>query len=125
MRALKRNKTEFWYANPVSETQILDEYGNETTEVYTEYSEPQSVMANISPSRGNAELDMFGINTNYTKTIVTDNLDLPITADTILWIDTPPDDGGESGSVKHDYVVVQVAKSLNVLAIAVKEVKVS
>lgn len=125
MKALLRNKQTFYYAN-VSKTEAqYDEYGNETGETGITYDAPVSVQANISPARGTADLEQFGINSDYTKTIVSDNLTLPIDKSTILWIGIAPDKDGEAGTVKHNYVVVGVAKSLNSVTIAVKEVSVS
>lgn len=125
MKALLRNKREFYYANISITADAEDEYGNLTGEQNITYSSPVKAEANISPARGSADLDMFGINANYTKTIVTDDLTIPIDKSTILWIDSVPDKNGEAGTVKHDYVVVQVAKSMNSVTIAVKEVSVS
>lgn len=125
MKALLRNKQTFYYANVSTTTAQYDEYGNETGEPNIAYTSPVSASANISPARGTADLDAFGINSDYTKTIVSDNLTLPIDKSTILWIGIAPDKDGEAGTVKHNYVVVGVAKSLNSVTIAVKEVSVS
>lgn len=125
MRTLERNKQIFYYANIDSTAQATDEYGNETGETNITYTAPVAFMANISAARGTADLDAFGINANYTKQIVTDNLTIPVDKSTILWIDIEPDENGEAGTVKHNYVVVAVAKSLNSVTIAVKEVSVS
>lgn len=128
MKALKRNKQTFWYANLSSDTPPTpqyDDYGNETGEIGLTYDLPVEFHANVSAARGTADLDAFGINANYSKTIVTDDLSLPIDKSTILWIDKEPDANGEAGAIKHDYVVVAVAKSLNNLTIAIKEVIVS
>lgn len=119
MKALLRNKRTFWYANLSSDTPPspqYDDYGNETGEMWLTYNLPTEFHANISAARGTA---------NYTKTIVTDNLTLPVDKSTILWVDCEPDANGEAGAVKHDYVVVAVARSLNSLTIAIKEVSVS
>ena len=125
MKSLLRNKQTFYYAN-VSKTEAqYDEYGNETGETGITYDAPVSVQANISPARGTADLEQFGINSDYTKTIVSDSLTLPIDKSTILWIGIAPDKDGEAGTIKHNYVVVGVAKSLNSVTIAVKEVSVS
>lgn len=125
MKTLERNKRTFWYANISAQTPAVDEYGNKTGEVNITYGLPVSFESNVSAARGSSELDAFGINANYSKTITTDNLTIPIDKSTILWIDSEPDANGESGNVKHDYVVVAVAKSLNSVTIAVKEVSVS
>ena len=124
MRTLERNKQEFWYANPTGTEPTYDDYGFENGTVIS-YSLPVKVKANISAARGTEELDAFGINTNYSKTIVTDDLTLPITKSSILWIGTEPDLRGEKGAHKHNYAVVAVAKSLNSMTIAVAEVSVS
>ena len=128
MKALLRNKRSFWYANIDSQnpqTAKYDTYGNETGDVGINYSAPVQAYANVSAARGTADLDAFGIGASYSKTIVTTDLTLPIDKSTILWIDCEPDNNGEAGTIKHDYVVVAVAKSLNSLTIAVKEVDVS
>lgn len=125
MRTLLRNKQIFWFANITGTTRTVDEYGYETGESEVAYSEPVEFEANISAARGTTDLDAFGINTNYTKTIVTDDLTLPIDKSTILWIECEPDENGEAGNIKHDYVVVAVAKSINSVTIAIKEVSVS
>lgn len=125
MRTLLRNKQRFWFANITGTTRTVDEYGYETGESEVAYSEPVEFEANISAARGTTDLDAFGINTNYTKTIVTDDLTVPIDKSTILWIDCEPDENGEAGNIKHDYVVVAVAKSINSVTIAIKEVSVS
>lgn len=125
MKTLLRNKQPFYYANLLSQQPAYDKHGNETSELVTTYSAPVKVYANISAARGNAELDEFGLNTNYSKTIVTEELSLPIDKSTILWIGIEPDLNGEAGTVKHNYCVVAVAKSLNSMTIAVAEVNVS
>lgn len=124
MKALLRNKQTFYYAN-ISTTTATMENGYETGEQTITYTAPVAASANISPARGSADFDPFGINENYTKTIVTDDLTLAIGKSTILWIGIAPDKNGEAGTIKHNYVVVQVARSLNSLTIAVKEVNVS
>ena len=128
MQALLRNKQKFWYANINSqnpETVKYDTYGNESGDIGVNYTAPVKAYANVSAARGTADLDFFGINVNYSRTIVTADLTLPIDETTILWIDCEPDNNGEAGTIKHDYVVVAIAKSLNVFAIAIKEVDVS
>lgn len=125
MKALLRNKQTFYYANVSKTAAQYDEYGNETGETDITYDAPVAAQANISPARGTADLEQFGINSDYTKTIVSDNLTLPIDKSTILWIGIAPDKDGEAGTIKHNYVVVGVAKSLNSVTIAVKEVSVS
>lgn len=119
MRGLKRNKQNIYYALYEGKREITDEYGNKTGESEVLYSTPVLVKMSISASKGNSELDLFGININYTKTIITDDINCPIKEDSIIWIGTSPQ------NEPHNYVVVQVAKSLNNIAYAVREVDVS
>jgi len=121
MKALARNKQAFWYALYEGKTPIVDDNGYDTGDFDVQYSAPVKFLANISPARGTADAEQFGITTNYTHTIVTDDLSLPIDTNSILWIGIAPTDGDNS----HNFVVVQVARSLNSLTIAVREVEVS
>lgn len=59
---------------------------------------------------------MFGINTNYSKTMIVDDLNCDIDEHSILWIDTT--------STEHNYIVVEVAKSFNHIVYAIREVNV-
>lgn len=124
MRCCMRNRQPLHYALYEGKTEIVDEWGNSTGSYEITYSAPVEIRVNISASRGTAEVDPFGINVNYSRTIVTDNMNLPLDTSSILWIGITPDADGEAGAVKHNYVVVATAKSLNSLTIAVKEVNV-
>lgn len=125
MKTLLRNKQTFYYANISSTADEYDEYGKKAGGKTIIYESPVKCTANVSAARGTTDLEFFGINANYSKTIVTDNLTLPVGKSTIFWIDCTPDSSGEAGTVKHDYVFVAAAKSLNSLTIAIKEVSVS
>ncbi len=118
MRCLDRNKRSVWYANALDPIPINDEQGNLTGEYETPYTDPQEIYANVSAAVGEAEVLQFGNDVLYDKTIVIEELDLPIDETSVMWIDTAPDK-------PHDYIVKKVAKSLNVLAVAVSRVKVS
>ena len=120
MKSLNRNKQELYYALYTHKEPIIDEYGNKTGEFSLVYSEPTPVWMNISAARGTAETEMFGISANYTKTLVTSDMSCPIQEDTILWIGISPE-----GGTPYNYSVVQVAKSLNSITYAIKEVEVS
>lgn len=125
MRMLLKNKRTIYYALYTGKTENVDSYGNKTGEYVENYSAPIELKINVSAARGSLDLEQFGINTQYTKTMVTDDLNCPIDEESILWIDRVPDSNGEAGSVKHNYAVVQVAKSLNQITYAIKEVSVS
>ena len=116
MKTLHRNKQTFYYSNYLDKLPLKDENGDLTGEYTNYYSVPASALGYITAARGQAELDMFGVNTNYTKTIITD-YDLGLTEDSILWIEN---DTAHS----YDYIVVAVAKSLNHFTYAIRAVNV-
>ena len=121
MEALQRNKRTFYYSLYKSkEEQVVN--GEYTGTYAITYEAPVLMKANISASRGTAELEQFGINADYSKTIVTDDVNCPIDEHSILWIGRTPDSNGEAGTVKHNYVVAAVARSLNSVTYAVREI---
>ena len=126
MRTLARNKVRIFYANYRKKTPIRDEYGNLTGEYEIIYDNPVAVMANVSAARGESTTRQFGEDVSYDRIIVLDNPAFPIAETSILWIDTIPEIT-EDGTTKtpHDYIVKQVAPSLNSISIAVSKVNVS
>ena len=125
MRGMSRNKQTFWYALYERSEPILDEYGNEIGE-QSIYGKPVKEKGNISAARGSAENDLFGINAVYTKTINPVPENFPMDESSILWIDHEPlieEDG--TTKTAHDYVVSQVARSLNHKAYAISRVDVT
>ena len=125
MRALQRNKVSIFYANYQAKIPLRDEYGNMTGEYEISYTNPIELCANISAARGEATTRQFGDDESYDRVIVLDDPNFPIAATSILWIDTLPEIA-EDGSTDtpHDYIVKQVATSLNSVSIAVSKVNV-
>ena len=125
MKALNRNKVRIFYANYRDKVPLRDEYGNLTGEYRISYDTPTEIRANVSAARGEATTRQFGDDESYDRVIVLDNPRIPITSTSILWIDTLPEiteDG--STNTPHDYIVKQVAVSLNSVSIAVSKVNV-
>ena len=125
MRTLHRNKVRIFYANYREKIPIEDEYGNLTGEYRLSYDKPVQIMANVSAARGEATTRQFGDDEGYDRVIVLDDPGFPIATTSILWIDTLPEIA-EDGSTDtpHDYIVKQVATSLNSVSIAVSKVNV-
>jgi len=123
MRTVQRNGTKIYYSLYTSKTEIIDEYGNKTGEYQVNYADPVAYYINVSAARGTADVEQFGINENYTKTMVTHDMVCPISETSRLWI-------GKEAVVDnvlqpHNYVVVSVAKSINSITYAIKEVSVT
>lgn len=125
MRALDRNKQKIFYANYTGRSVITDENGLETGEYTVGYTRPVSTEVNVSASRGEAYLDLFGTDLNYTNTIVTDK-DLGIDENSILWVGKNAYQTTSTTSVitPHNYIVASVAKSLNSVVYAIRKVDV-
>ena len=126
MRTLLRNKTKFYYASHIGETEILDEYGNHTGEYTISHCDPIECFGNVSPAKGEKQTEQFGESESYDKVIVLDDRNAPIDEHSILWVDTLPslnEDG--STDTPHDYEVKAVARSLNGMSIAIHKVNVN
>jgi len=121
MKALERNKQTIYYSNYTGKSVILDDNGLETGEYELTYTEPTAVKVNVSASRGEAYIDLFGTDLNYSNTIVTDK-DLGIDEHSILWIGKEP--YANSVVTAHNYIVVSVAKSFNSVVYAIRKVDV-
>lgn len=125
MKALERNKQTIYYANYTGRTDIIDEDGLYTGETEPTYTSPVAVNVNVSASRGQAEIDLFGTDLNYTNTIVTDK-DLGIDENSILWVGKEAYQTTSTTSVitPYNYIVASVAKSLNSVVYAIRKVDV-
>lgn len=118
MRSLARNKQKIYYSLYEESRDIRDEWGNLISEPALKYGEPVEYHINVSAARGTADVEQFGINNNYTKTMVTNDMTCPISETTRLWI-------GRGTDLPHNYVVVSVAKSINSITYAIREVSVT
>ena len=126
MRGLVRNKVDFYYAPYETKVEITDEYGNKTGEYELIYGKPVLCRGNISIGQGETQSRQFGDSVVYDKVILLCDTTIPIDEYSLLWIDTLPDIGADGlPNTPHDYIVKKVAKSLNVLSIAIKKVTVN
>ena len=125
MRYLVRNKTKFYYASYIGETEIIDENGFNTGEFEVLHSKPTKYYGNISAAQGEMQSRQFGECVSYDKVIVLNDVNAKIDEHSILWVDTLPhlnDDG--TTDTPHDYIVKKVARSLNGVSIAIRKVRV-
>lgn len=118
MREMEINKQKIYYALYNGMTDSVDASGYKTGEKEKSYSDPVPFRINVSPARGNAERDGFGIDLNYSKTMSTADMDCTIAEDSILWIGVEPTE-------PHNYYVVRKAVGLNDIVYAIREVKLS
>ena len=118
MREMEINKQQIYYALYSGMADAVDGSGFKTGEKTKTYTTPTHIRINVSPERGNANRDGFGIDLSYTRTMSTGDLDCPIEEDSILWIGVEP-------SAPHNYYVVRKATSLNDIVYAIREVTLS
>lgn len=124
MRCLERNKVSFWYCPFVRKEPVVDENGRKTGEQRVIYDTAVSVSANISSAKGEAQEQVFGNLETYDKVIVIDTPDFPMDENSVLFVDKPPV-YDKNGQPLFDYVVKQVARSLNAVSYAVTKAVVS
>lgn len=115
MRSLQRNWRELHYAIPVSTEPIVDEYGNDTLELSTVYSDPVALRVNVSANAGQEAVEVFGALTDYSRTVTYCGAECPLTEGSIVWFNTDI-------SKSHNYTVIRVADSKNGFLIALREV---
>ncbi|RGC24864.1 hypothetical protein DWX41_20865 [Hungatella hathewayi] len=123
MRSLKKNKSTLYYALYNEKKEIVDENGDFTGEYIVGYSAPEFFNANLSAGKGSAQADIFGVNVDFTRTISTTDLSLPITETSLVWYETEPKllKDGTADPDSADYkVAAPPAAGLNELVIALK-----
>lgn len=123
MRTTQRDKRTIWYALYQGVTEIVDDDGNYTGEYAVSYSTPVKARMNVSGGRGQAAIEAFGIDNPFTMSVVTDDLTTPFDTDTIFWFGITP--GSSYDDVAHNYKCVGIARTINGLTIALKELDVS
>ncbi len=115
MRDLKRNQRVLHYANVIGTEPIMDEYGNDTLEVRTLYGSPTLLRCNVSANMGQEAVEVFGSQTEYSRTISLTGRNCPLVEGTRVWFGVAPD-------VNFNYTVARVADSKNGFLIALREV---
>lgn len=123
MRSLRKNQQLLYFATYSKKIPITDSNGDFTGDEETVYSKPVPFYANISPAKGTGQEEVFGKNLDYSRTVSTCDMSLPIDELSRIWIETKPalkSDGSSDGD-SADYSVVQVARSLNSVAYALKK----
>lgn len=123
MRNLKKNQRKMYYALFDKMVQQVDENGDDTGDPVAHYSAPVMFEASLSSGKGSAQKEVFGADVDFTRSISTTNLGLPITETSLVWYETEPallPDGSANPDSADYEVVAPPADGLNVLVIALK-----
>ena len=123
MRCLNRNQSSFFYALLQGETDVTDENSLYTGEKEISYSDPVEAKGNISPASGSAAAEVFGIDTAYSKILVMDDPNFPMTETSVLWIGKKAIVEGEV--TPYNYIVKRKAVSRNYVVYVLVEVNVA
>lgn len=118
MRTLQRNKRTIYYALYNGVQEVVDSDGNYTGEQEVSYGEVQTARMNVSGGRGQAEIELFGVDNPFTRTAVTDDLTTPFNTDTIFWFEADP------LVDPHNYRCTGVSRTINQVVIALAELDV-
>ena len=119
MKALARNKQTIYYALYKGKEKVYDANGLYTGDHKPSYEEPVKMRMNVSAARGSASVEMFGVNTNYSKVLVTDDMSCPIEETSVMWVGHTPNETADN----YNYRVVRVGKSLNSIVYAISEIE--
>lgn len=123
MRNLKKDERDMWYALYEGMKPILDENGDETGDYTMKYSAPVAFSASLSAGNGSAQREVFGVDIDFTRSISTADLSLPIIETSLVWYETKPgllEDGSADPNTADYEVAAPPADGLNELVIALK-----
>lgn len=115
MRTIQRNKQTVYYALYAGVTDVVDAEGNYTGEQTVRYGNTTEARMNVSGGRGQAEIELFGVDNPFTHTAVTDDLKTPFDTDTIWWFGVDP-------LGPHNMRCTGVARTINQVVIALADV---
>ena len=124
MRNLHINKSKFFYLNYKGEEKAVDEFGKYTGENYIAYTKPVALKAHVSGARGSSQIEVFGTDINYDKTITLSKSEFEktkINENSVFFINKPIEFKGNSPI--YDYRVERIAETINEVVIAITKVK--
>ena len=119
MRTVQRDKRPVAYAYYSGIQELTDENGDYTGEYDVEYSAPIKTLMNVSGGRGQADVALFGLTQNFSRTAVTQDLDTDWNTEMVMWVERNPD------TESYDYRIAAVARTINQVVLALEEVDVS
>lgn len=116
MRTLQRNKRTIAYALYAGIQELTDDDGNLTGEQSPIYGEVVTTRMNVSGGRGQAEIELFGVDLPFTRTAVTDDLNTKFDTETIFWFEADPE------TDPYNYRCIGVSRTVNQVVLALAEV---
>ena len=119
MRTVHRDKRIVWYAFYESQTELTDDNGDYTGEYEVSYTAPVKALMNVSGGRGQADVALFGLTQNFSRTAVTEDLATDWNTEMVMWVERDP------AEKPFNYRGAAVARTVNQVVLALEEVDVS
>lgn len=119
MRTSQRDKRKIYYALYIGKTDQVGSDGNYTGDKDLTYSALVEARMNVSGGRGQAAVEMFGVDNPFTHTAVTDDLATAFSTDTIFWFGVDP------ATHSYNFRCTGISRTINQVVIALEEVSVS
>lgn len=116
MRTTQRDRRTVWYALYNGIVDMVDGDGNYTGEQAVSYATPVQAKMNVSGGRGQSEIELFGIDNPFTRTLVTEDLTTPFDSDTVFWFEANPLEE------EHNYRCTGISRTINQVVIAIAEI---
>ena len=119
------NQSKLYVLNYLSKTKTKDSDGNYTGEETITYSRPIMFMGHISGAKGSSQIEIFGTEINYDKTLLitkTRFKALKITENSVFFVDKKPQYDSDYTTPLYDYRVKRIAETINEVAIALERV---
>lgn len=104
--------------NFLGKTPIYDDDGFDTGDYILSYTELKTARMTMTPNKGNASVEVFGSDLNYSRTLRTDDMSCDLAENSLVWINN-------ALSEPHDYIVIAKAEGLTNIAYAIRKVDVS
>lgn len=125
MKTLLRDRKTIYYSNPTGSGDKLDQYGNITGMEKTTFGTPERYdrLSAVNP-KGYVRLESYGLSEGYTLTMVTHDMNCPITSESRVWINKCPYDG-LGNLTPHTHVVKRIWPTVNAIRIEFEEVSTS
>lgn len=123
MRNQLINKRPIKYLNYVGEEKAVDSSGYYTGETIITYSKPKVFMGHISGAKGKSQVEVFGTEISYDKSILISKKcfkETKINENSVFFIDKKV--AYENNIPLYDYSVVRIAETINEVVIAIKKV---
>lgn len=123
MRNLIINKTKMYVLNYKGEENVVDDDGYLTGEKTIAYTQPILFNAHISGARGSSQVEMFGVDVAYDKTIIITKSEfdkLKITENSVFFVGIKPT--YDNTTPLYNYRVSRIAETINEVAIALLKV---